>query len=324
MASICITGISGYLGKKLVQELNRKKEIDKIIGFDIAPPSFESKKTTFYRMDICSPEIGKILSDHRIDTVFHLAFVVKPIHDLKKMHDIDYNGTKHILNEALSSGAGHFIAISSTLAYGAHPDNPEELTEDHPLRGNRSFPYGFNKSRTDHLIRDFADQNPGMIVTILRPCTVFGPNVSNYVSRMLFRPFTIGISGYNPRVQFLHEDDFVGSCLTSIEKKIPGAFNIVGDGTVTTEEIGRITGTRIIHLPSWILYPLLEALWKLRFPGIEVNSGYLDYARYSFIASPSKAKKILGFHAVYDSLETLRETVRSKKMLEEKKETTSG
>jgi nucleoside-diphosphate-sugar epimerase len=129
---------------------------------------------------------------------------------------------------------------------------------------------------------------------------------------MLFRPFAVGILGYNPKVQFLHEDDFVRSCLTAIEKKIPGAFNIVGEGTITTEEIGKITGARIIHLPSWILYPLLEALWKLHFPGIEVNSGYLDYARYSFIASSSKAKKILGFYPAYSSIDTLTETVRSK------------
>jgi len=313
MTNICITGISGYLGMRLVQELNPKEDIDKIIGFDIVPPSFENTKITFYKMDIRDPEIGKILSDHRIDTVFHLAFVVKPIHDLQKMHDIDYNGTKHILNEALSAGIRHFIAISSTLAYGAHPDNPEIIFEDHPLRGNKSYPYGFNKRLTDHLVQDFAARNPEMSVTILRPCTVFGPNVNNYVSRMLFRPFTVGIFGYNPKVQFLHEDDFVRSCLTAIEKKIPGAFNIVGQGTLTTEELCKITGTRIIHLPSWILYPLLETLWKLRLPGIEVNSGYLDYARYSFIASPLKAKNILGFYASYSSRETLLETVRNKK-----------
>jgi len=313
MTNVCITGVSGYLGMRLVKELNKKKEIGSIVGLDIVPPSIEGKKIKFYKLDIRDPKIGKILADHSIDTVFHLAFVVKPIHDLKKMHDIDYNGTQNILNKAQSAGTGHFISISSTLAYGAHPDNPDEISEDHPLRGNKSYPYGFNKCIVDNLIRNFAAENPEMTVTTLRPCTVFGPNVNNYVSRMLFRPFTVGILGYNSKVQFLHEDDFVKSCLTAIEKKIPGAFNIVGDGTLTTEEISRITGTRIIPLPSWILYPLLEALWKLRFPGIEVNSGYLDYARYSFIASSLKAKEILGFYPAYSSLATLEETVRSKK-----------
>ena len=313
MTNVCITGVSGYLGMRLVKELNKKENIDSIVGLDIVSPSIDEKKIKFYKLDIRDPKIVNILEDHRIDTVFHLAFVVKPTHDLKKMHDIDYNGTQNILNAARSAGAGHFIAISSTLAYGAHHDNPDEILENHPLRGNKSYPYGFNKCLVDNLIQDFSARNPEMAVTTLRPCTVFGPNVNNYVSRMLFRPYTVGILGYNPKVQFLHEDDFVNSCLTAIEKKIPGAFNIVGDGTLTTEEISKITGTKIIPFPSWILYPLLEALWKLRFPGIEINSGYLDYARYSFIASPLKAKKVLGFYPDYSSLETLMETVKSKK-----------
>lgn len=313
MTNVCITGVSGYLGMRLVKELQKIEDIDSIVGLDIVPPSNTENIIKFYKLDIRDPKIGKILSKHHIDTVFHLAFVVKPIHDLKKMHDIDYNGTQNILNKARSAGIHHFIAISSTLAYGAHKDNPDEISEDHPLRGNRSYPYGFNKCRVDLLVQDFAARNPEMAVTTLRPCTVFGPNVNNYVSRMLFRPYTVGILGYNPKVQFLHEDDFVNSCLTAIEKKIPGAFNIVGNGSLTTEEISKITGTTIIPFPSWILYPVLEALWKLRFPGIEVNSGYLDYARYSFIASPLKARKVLGFYPAYSSLETLMETVRNKK-----------
>ncbi len=313
MRNVCITGISGYRGGRLSHEFEVEKDINTLLGIDIVPPSNGSKGMFFHRMDIRDPKIEGIFSEHKIDTVFHLAFVVKPIHNQKLMSDIDFWGTKNVLKKAHLSGVKHVIAISSTLAYGAHKDNPYELKEGDPLRGNKSFPYGYNKALVDKMIQKFAKEHPEMIVTILRPCTIFGPNVDNYVSRMLFRPVTASVSGYNPRVQFLHEDDFVKSCLSVMEKKIPGVFNIVGDGTLTAREIADTIGTKVIPLPACILYPLLEILWKLRFPGIEVSRGYLDYVRYPFVASRAKAKKELGFYPEFTSSKTLEETIRSKK-----------
>ena len=313
MKHICITGVSGYLGMRLVDALSGRYDVGTMLGIDIVPPRAQPAKMTFVNMDIRSGDLKRCLSDHHIDTVCHLAFVVKPIHDVQRMHDIDYNGTLNVLKSADEIKAAHIVAISSTLAYGAHPDNPDSLIESDPLRGNESYPYGYYKRRVDAMIQDFAKANPTMLITILRPCTVFGPSVDNYVSRMLFLPVTVSVKGYNPAVQFVHEDDFVDACLLAIDKQIPGIFNIAGDGTMTASEIARVINTRLIPLPALILYPLLALLWKIRFPGIEVNSGYLDYVRYPFIASNQKAKEVLGFSPRYTSKETLIETKRHRK-----------
>jgi UDP-glucose 4-epimerase len=310
MKNICITGSSGYLGTRLCQELEKRDDIGTIIGIDITQPKSSSKKLSFYKMDIRDPRIEDLLKKHSIDTIFHLAFVVKPIHDKKLMHDIDYNGTKNVLEAAACSGVSQVIAISSTLAYGAHADNPRILKEDDPLRGNKSFPYGHNKARVDEMVQSFARNHPEMILTILRPCTVFGPTVDNYVSRMLFRKVTVSVLGHDPEVQFVHEDDFVSACMVAAKKKIPGAFNIAGDGTLTTNAIAKRLGTILIPSPSWMLYPLLEILWRLHAPGLEVNRGYLEYVRYPFIADNGKAKKILGFQPSYTSSQTLEDTIK--------------
>lgn len=313
MKHICITGVSGYLGMRLVDTLSVRDDVETILGIDIVPPRVLSNKMTFVNMDIRSKDLKTCFSDHHIDTVCHLAFVVKPIHDLKKMHDIDYNGTLNVLNSALAVQAEHVVAISSTLAYGAHEDNPVEFLETHPLRGNERYPYGYYKREVDMMIQDFAKANSAMPITILRPCTVFGPSVDNYVSRMLFLPVTVSVKGFNPAVQLVHENDFVDACLLALDKRIPGIFNISGDGTLTAEEIARVIGTKLIPMAASILYPLLELLWRIRAPGVEVNSGYLDYARYSFIASNKKAKDELGFAPKHTSKETLLETVRYRK-----------
>lgn len=311
--NILITGVSGYLGTRLVKRFATRKDVGCIVGIDIAPPVKPDSRLLFFKKDIRDPDIGELVSEHNIDTVFHLAFVVKPIHDLNKMHDIDYNGTLNILNICRKKNVRHIIATSSTLAYGAHADNPEILTEEDPLRGNKSYPYGYNKALSDMLMQDFSKKHPDIIFTILRPCTVFGPSVSNYVSRMLFMPIAVNVLGCSPNVQFIHEDDFVDACVAAMTKEKTGAFNITGDGILTVRDISDITGTRLLPVPAWILYPMLELLWRLHFPGIEVNSGYLDYVRYPFVTDNNKAKEDLGFYPEYDSKKTLELTVQGRK-----------
>jgi UDP-glucose 4-epimerase len=307
-----MTGISGYLGANLASRLRLRNDIGDIAGIDIRDSKILPQGISFYQKDIRAKDIIELLSLHRIDTLFHLAFVVKPIRNLRHMHDIDVVGTKNILQSAFNAGVKHVIAISSTLAYGAHPDNPNLLDEEAPLRGNKSFPYGHYKAVTDRIIQDFAADHPEMIITILRPCTVFGPNVDNYISRMLFLPVTICVKGHNPSVQFVHEDDFVEACVTVMDKKIPGPFNINGDGVLTVNRIAELLGTRLIPVPAWLLYPMVELLWRLHFPGIEVNRGYLDYIRYPFVASNKNAKKKFGFKPRFTSTQTVIQTLEGK------------
>ena len=309
MKNVLITGVSGYLGHRLAAELLNRKDVSLVCGIDIREPDIPAEGLHFTRMDIRSTDIKKLIIEQNIDTIFHLAFIVQPIHDTKLMHDIDYNGSLNILTNAKDNGVRQVIITSSTLAYGAHKDNPPLLSEEMTLRGNKTYPYGYNKRIADEMIQAFAKKNCGLIITILRPCTVFGPKIKNYVSRMLFRRLTIGIMGSDPKVQFVHEDDMVEAALLAMEKEKPGIFNIAGDGTITTREIAKILGTVVVPLPAFLVYPLLELLWRLHFPGIEVNRGYLNYIRFPFIADNSRAKDELNFYPRYDALTTLKETI---------------
>ncbi len=311
MKNVMITGVSGYLGMRLARALSLSGHVQKIVGIDVQPPG-QSKNFMFYQMDIRNIEIERKMDEHNIDTVFHLAFVVRPIHDNRRMRDISLYGSKNILVSAINAGVTHCVVISSTLAYGAHPDNHGMLTEEAPLRGNEAFPYGYYKAITDVMIQEFAQEHPNIMITILRPCTVLGPNIDNYVSRLLFMPFVICVRASDPQVQFVHEDDFVKACVIAAEKKVSGAFNIAGDGAMTVSEIAGHLGKRLIALPAALMYPAWEVLWRLHCPGVEVNSGYLHYARYSFVASNQKAKEQLGFCPAYSSAETLDATIKAR------------
>lgn len=77
----------------------------------------------------------------------HLAFIMAVTHNRKKAYDIDVNGTRNVLKAC--DKTKKIIAVSSTSVYGAHPDNPEWLTEDRPLRGNPSCRLGLLEIQVD-------------------------------------------------------------------------------------------------------------------------------------------------------------------------------
>ena len=139
MKNILITGISGYLGTRLTQELKRRNHTGKIVGIDISPPSDDiAENISFYKKDIRDPEIGELFVRYQIDTVLHLAFVVKPIHHLKQMHDIDSNGTLNTLNQSLNAGTCRYC-----IYYGKKCPIPLEGSCVHKFFEKKKKSFGY-------------------------------------------------------------------------------------------------------------------------------------------------------------------------------------
>ena len=140
----------------------------------------------------------------------HLAFVLNPIRDEQTMYDIDVNGTANVLEAAAAAGVPHLLVASSTTAYGAWPDNPVPIPEEHPVRGLPDYEYARDKTEIDRLCQLWAAQHPDSTMTIVRPTIVFGPNVDNYIVRFWTKsPFVVLPDGRDADWQFVHEEDVV-------------------------------------------------------------------------------------------------------------------
>ena len=72
----CITGISGYIGKLLVQKLTRDHK-NRVIGIDLNMPA-GLDNVQIYQNDIRNPGIVDILRNETVDVVVHLAFYTHP------------------------------------------------------------------------------------------------------------------------------------------------------------------------------------------------------------------------------------------------------
>ena len=102
----------------------------------------------------------------------------------------------------------------------------------------RDFPFGYDKFLSDQILESFAERHPDTKVTLLRCCSVLGPGANPDISRIFCFSRPIGILGYNPPFQFLHEDDLARILSAVIQRGICGVFNLAGDGVATTEAGG--------------------------------------------------------------------------------------
>src|SRR5439155_23959253 len=216
----------------------------------------------------------------RPDALVHLAFLLNPIRDEARMYDIDVNGTETVLRAAAEAGIQQLLVTSSATAYGACPDNPKPIAEDWPVRGQPDFSYARDKAEADRLCQLWALQNPDRVMTIVRPCIVFGPNVDNYISRTWKNSsFLPVLDGVEEEFQLVHEDDVVSAIIGLLDAKAGGAFNVGGDGTLTWKESAEMVGqkTRVISMKT--VRRIYSAAWELQAQRVEYPTGNLNFNR---------------------------------------------
>lgn len=309
MEHILITGVSGYFGRKLVHFFEGKTEVARITGIDIKPPGYNSPKLKFIKCDVRN-NLGEVFRGQNIDCVIHAAYILPPIHDVSLMEDINVKGTKNVLNASASCGVKQILDCSSSTAYGFHPDNPECLTEESPLRGNDDFTYAKNKKEIEAWIRGFENDHPDILFTTIRPCFVVGPGFTNPLARHLAKKICI-LPLENAPFQYIHEDDLVEIMYILLKERKTGIFNVAADGTMTFEEMLRILGGWPLKIPIWLLWPLNNLMWRLRITLItEFPSPCLNMIRYPWIASNAKIKKETGYRFKYTTRRAFEDFAR--------------
>jgi UDP-glucose 4-epimerase len=306
-----ITGGSGYIGSRLVDLLERRDDTEKIVICDVAPPKGYRPHTEFERVDVRDRDaVRSVLDRVKPDVLVHLAFILNPSHDEGFAYDVDVNGTHNVLEAADGAGTRQVLVTTSGVAYGAFADNPVPLTEDDPVRGVAGFSYARDKTESDRLCQLWAATHPDRVMTIVRPCIVFGPNVDNYLVRLWTKqPFAVDVGTIDRDIQFVHEDDVVDGIAALLLGRHAGAYNVAGDGLMTNRECAELIGTTIRKMPLKVYRGLARAMWRLR--QAEAPPGAIEYALHSWLLSNEKLKQTTGWRPRYSSRETFEITMRA-------------
>jgi UDP-glucose 4-epimerase len=306
---VAVTGVRRYLGTELIRRLEEDPRYSEVLALDVRPPDVRMDKTEFCETDLTIPtvddDLARLLSEHRVDTVVHGAFLTHPTHATEWAHELEDIGTMHLLNACAESRPRRFILLSTTMVYGALRDNPNFLAEDAPLRGHSDSRYLDDKVSAERQVMHFAEENPDIEVCILRFAPVFGPSVDNFFTRFFARPVAPRLMGHDPLLQFIHESDATLALSHAVAMPARGPFNIVGKGVLPYSTLLALMGRVPLPMPYPLARTLSRTLWATQI--FDAPPSFLEFLRYLCVADGVRAARELGFVARYSINDAVRD-----------------
>ena len=264
---VLVTGLSTHWGGRVAQVLEQRDDVEVVVGLDTRDPRIQLERTEFVRADSSYSILARIVRATEIDTILHTHLIVDSTRASgRRLHEINVIGTMNLLAAAGApeSPVRKVVLKSSGLVYGSNYQDPyvfrEEMQRTRPARTavERSL------LEVEAFLRDFADDNPHVTVTLLRFQNVLGDDIETPLTLALRRPVVPEILGFDPRVQFVHEDDVVDALMYATTNDVPGVFNVAGDGNLPWSEVCAIVGKRRAPLPPVFTTAAAEPLRLLR------------------------------------------------------------
>ncbi|HZR82621.1 MAG TPA: NAD-dependent epimerase/dehydratase family protein [Candidatus Binatia bacterium] len=307
MEKLLITGISGGQGRLVTRLAADEYDVcgvdrDEMLAFS------DGTRVRVYVLDLMKKKFEDVFRHEHPTAVIHLAFVRHFRLDVEQRHEVNLLGTKRVLEYCATYGVRQLTVVSSAYAYGALPDNPSYVDEDHPLNVSRTYPEVRDLAEVDTLCSAFLWQHPEVRTAILRPVNTLGDSVHSAIGRYLRLRWVPMLMGFDPMLQFIHEEDLARAILLTLERKMRGIFNVAGPGAVPLHVAVEQTGGTPLTLPEQIARPVVRRLFDLGlypFP-----PGAIDFIKYPCTVSDSRFVAATGFKpkwSLHDIFAQLRE-----------------
>ena len=330
---ILVTGVQTYWGYRVARALEERPDVEAIIGVAPEDPLGELERAEYVKVGAQHALLRRIVQAARIDTVIDTRLVVDSITTSSRLaHENNVIGTMNILAacSGRDSTVRKFILKSSTHYYGSEQDDPAFFTEGMRRPHAPRAPIERDIVEAEAAVTDFGEKQPDTTVTILRCTNVLGPDVKTSLRGLAELPFVPAILGFDPRMQFVHEDDVANALFHATERDLPGIFNVAGDGVLALSEVASLLGKPYMPiLPPWgtglALAPLRrigvrvppELMSLLRF-GRGVDNRKLKAAGFDYRYTTREAVLKLGEHLrLSPILKGAREPYRYEREVEE-------
>jgi UDP-glucose 4-epimerase len=308
---VLITGLDSFWGGRMAQALESDPEVEMILGMGTREPSVALERTEFVRADQTYSILSRIVRATQVDTIVHTFLVVDSTRvSARALHEINVIGSMNLLAAAGQTGSPvrQVVVKSSTLVYGSASTDPmwfrEEMSRTSPARTRveRSL------LEVEGLVRDFAEDNPATVVTVLRFANVLGTDIVTPISANLSRSLCPSVAGYDPLVQFVEEDDVV-RCLEHVTRhRVPGLYNVAGAGRLPWSEVAEMCGTRLLPFPPLATQSVAAPMVRLGLIDFPPELG--DLLRYGRGVDTSRLAKT-GFTCRYTSAGTVDSFIRA-------------
>jgi len=302
---VLIVGVARGQGRLLARRLSRDA---RVVGVDSEDWERRPAGAPFYRLDVRTRAFEDVVRKEQPDAVVHLGTVRHFRGKETARFDVNVRGTRKVLDHCRSHGVKKLVVLSTSYVYGALPENPSFMTEDHPLLAGRNYPEIRDLVEVDALTTSFMWQYPDIRTAILRPVPTLGYYSDNSIVNYLRQSRVVSMMGFNPMLQFMHEEDLVEAIALALERGLRGVYNVTGPGEVPLHVAIEETGGRALPLPEFVARPLLDRLFRLGL--VRIPPGAIDYIKYPCTIAGDRFARETGFRPLFGLKESFRSLKR--------------
>lgn len=285
---LLFTGASGFLGKNILPVLSQQYEV-----VTLGVSSDED-----YRVNLSTtvPELPE-----SFDVVLHAAGKAHSIprteEEKQVFYDVNYQGTVNLCRGLEKNRLPRaFIFISTVAVYGC--EKGENIDETYPLNG--STPYALSKKLAEEFLQEWCSKY-GVILTILRPSLLAGPNPPGNLGAMIKGMETgkyLSIGGGKARKSILMAEDIAR--LVPLVAGKGGVYNICDNEHPSFRQLEQLIAGQLgkkcpMSIPYWMAKTLALAGDCLGTKA-PINSLKLEKITESLTFSNEKARKALDWH----------------------------
>ena len=209
--------------------------------------------------------------------------------------------TRAVFDYSRSCGAAHCVFVGRHTYYGAGASRPLFHVEDDSPSEMNAWPRLGDLVASDQLASSALWKFPELTTTILRPCYALGPSGHGTLALYLRARRVPVVWGFDPVMQFMHEEDIVSCLVRTIECRPRGVFNVAGPTPLPLSWIVREAGRSPMAIPEFALPGFLG---RLGLP--ELDRGAIAHLKYPVVVDASAFRACTGFSHVYDAVETMR------------------
>lgn len=231
-----VTGGRGFIGSAFIRRM--ASPTSEIVNIDLDTYAGDPLRiaglgnVADHRLDIVDGDTRELVRDTAPDVLIHFAaetHVTRSEKNDQRFFRTNVDGTKSLLDAAVSAGVGCFVHVSTDEVYGPALDHPFREDEKRPDEGLATSAYARSKALADDLAMSYSDK---LRVVVVRPTNCFGP--WQHPEKAIPRWTTRALSGLKIPVwgdglyvrDWMYVDDVVDAIEALLRADTPGIYNI--------------------------------------------------------------------------------------------------
>lgn len=313
--TVLVAGVSRYLGGRFARILTADPAVSRVIGVDVVPPPDDIGGADFVRADIRNPVIAKVIARAGIDTVVHMNVIATPTSagGRVSMKEINVIGTMQLLAACQKApGVSRLVVKSSAGVYGSSPRDPAMFTEETGAKVLPRAGWGKDSVEVEGYVRGFSRRRPDVGVVQLRFASIVGPGIRTALTDYFALPVLPTVLGFDPRLQFVHEDDSLEALRLATVGDLTGVINVAGDGVLLLSQAARMAGRPTVPVPGSASGPIGQVLRRLGL--VDFTGEQLRLLQHGRVLDTTRMREVLGFEPRYTTREAFADFVRGRRL----------